>query len=268
MVLKQLFGSYINIIVDKIDQYSPPIRKRDFSTKYCLKHICWVLKTGAPWSSIKTICHFTTIYKRFIEWKSNDVFEIIWKDILNEYTNKQLLKDPKWANIMYIDSTMIKNVLGSDSLGRNHYDRNRWATKQSIICDINKVPLSCSYYGANIHDVKTIEESLQKLTCKYRLDKRYVTNIVGDKGYIINQQKRSQLFNTYKMKLVTPKRCNQLHSVTKQTKALLKERYKVEHVFCRLDKFIRLRSRVDRYIDNYESFNYLAMVSITIKTMS
>jgi hypothetical protein len=32
--------------------------------------------------------------------------------------------------------------------------------------------------------------------------------------------------NTYKMKHVTPKRCNQLHSVTKQTKALLKERYK------------------------------------------
>ena len=146
MVLKQLFGSYVSAIVEKIDRYSPPSRQREYSTKYCLKQICRVLKTGVPWSSLKTICHFTTVYKRFIEWNNDHVFETIWKDILEEYSDKQLSKDSKWANILLIDSTMIKNISGCDSLGKNHYDRYRLATKQSIICDLNKIPLSKSHY--------------------------------------------------------------------------------------------------------------------------
>lgn len=267
MVLKKLFGSYISVIVEKIDLYSPPCRQREYSTKYCLKQICRVLKTGIPWSSLKTVCHFTTVYKRFVEWNQNNVFDIIWRDILKEYSGKQLSKDPKWANVLLIDSTMIKNIAGSDSLGKNHFDRSRLATKQSIICDVNKVPLSCLYYGANVHDARTIEDTIKGIACKYKPDKRYKNTIVGDKGYILNPTKKRQILQDYKMKIVTPYRYNQMQHVTKRAKQLLTGRYKVEHVFCRLDKFKRLHCRVDRFVVNYKAFNLIAMTSITINAI-
>ena len=130
--------------------------------------------------------------------------------------------------------------------------------------------MSCSYYGANVHDVKTIETSLQGLSCKIRHDRRFKVNLVGDKGYIINPTKKDDMLRTHKMKLVTPYRSNQTiqsEAKTPYDRLLLKQRYKVEHLFCRLDKFIRLRSRVDRYIDNYKAFNLIAMTSITIHAM-
>jgi hypothetical protein len=55
---------------------------------------------------------------------------------------------------------MIKNNAGVDGTCYNHFDRNRKATKQSIICDQNHVPSSCSFYPANVSDVKTIIEQL------------------------------------------------------------------------------------------------------------
>ena len=45
----------------------------------------------------------------------------------------------------------------------------------------------------------------------------------------------------------------------------LKERSKIEHVFCRLDKFKKLRDRDERSLSAYVSLNFIAMSVITIK---
>ncbi len=155
---------------------------------------------------------------------------------------------------------MIKNYKGIDCKGRNHYDRNRQATKISIICDQNKVPVSVSFYGANIHDTKTIDESIKNINQNIFTDKRRVINIVGDKGYIINDGHKKIIYNRHKINIVTPYRKNQNKKNTKYERQILKDRYKVEHLFNDLDKFKYIKDRQNKYIKYYESFVYLALL--------
>ena len=69
--------------------------------------------------------------------------------------------------------------------------------------------------------------------------------------------------NKYKINLITPYRKNQQDKLSTNAINKLKTRYKIEYVFCRLDKFERLRFRYDRYLRFYESFHFLALISIT-----
>ena len=65
-MLNEVFGSCANYIIMQIDEYSPIKRRRDYDTKYCLHHVCRVLKGGIP---LGTKSHYTTVYKCFIRWK-------------------------------------------------------------------------------------------------------------------------------------------------------------------------------------------------------
>jgi transposase len=268
MMLEETFGSYTDFIIKKIDEYSPIKRKRDFDTRFCLKYVLKVLKCNIPWKYIQSKAHFTTIYKRFLCWKRDNVFDKIWKDCLTIYSREQFVKNKDWANILIIDSTMIKNNAGVDGTGYNHFDRNRQATKQSIICDENQVPLSCSFYPANISDVKTIIKSIEQLNGKLRLNDSKCTSIIGDKGYLIKQADQDDILNRYNVKLLAQPRQNMKKQLSKEDSSKFNNRSRIENLFCRLDKFARLRSRFDRKLDNYETFNFMAMIILTIKKLS
>ena len=51
----------------------------------------------------------------------------------------------------------------------------------------------------------------------------------------------------------------------RQNSVLMKDRYVIENVFCRLDKFKRIRNREDRYLTQFISFNELAIIIMTIE---
>lgn len=259
-MLEKLFKGYDTLIIKWIDELCPLKRKTKVSTRYCLENICKVLTQNIPWKSLNPIiCHFTTIYKRFILWSKNNVFSKVWTSVIEMYKSKQSLNHFK---TLFIDSTMVKNHYGTDCIGRNHFDRNRKATKVSIICDINKVPLASTYYEANRHDATTIEDTIKALKCKIRKNNRYTTTLVGDKGYIINKNRKQELKRVFKVNLVTPLRKNMKG---RQNSVLMKDRYVIENVFCRLDKFKRIRNREDRYLTQFISFNELAIIIMTIE---
>jgi hypothetical protein len=268
MMLEETLGSYTDFIINKIDEYSPIKRKRDYDTRYCLKYVLKVLKCNIPWKYIESKAHYTTIYKRFLCWKRDNVFDKIWKDCLAIYSQEQFVKNKDWANVLIIDSTMIKNNAGVDGTGYNHFDRNRQATKQSIICDENQVPLSCSFYPANISDVKTIDKSIEQLSCKFRLDDSICTSIIADSGYLIKQANQEDILTRCNVKFIAHPRRKMKKQLSKEDSLKFKNRYKIEGLFCRLDKFARLRSRCDRKLDNYVSFNFMAMIILTIKKLS
>ena len=56
--------------------------------------------------------------------------------------------------------------------------------------------------------------------------------------------------------------------VPKDAKLLKAHRSKIESLFHKLDCFKRLRSRCDRFIENYATFNLMAMISLTLKRMT
>ncbi len=52
---------------------------------------------------------------------------------------------------------------------------------------------------------------------------------------------------------------------TKKELEYLKDRSKIEHVFCRIDAFKKLRDRDERTLRAYVSFNYIGMTIMILK---
>ena len=84
-------------------------------------------------------------------------------------------------------------------------------------------------------------------------------NIVGDKGYKLNQDVLARL-RTKHVHMHVPQRKNQRQATTDRTKQFLKTRYKVENVFQQLKTFGRINVRCDKKLINYFSFLYIALI--------
>jgi putative transposase len=208
---------------------------------------------------------FHAVYKRFRRWKELGAFEKIWIHVVNEYSDQQLINDVNWFKTLFIDSTMIKNVGGCDELGKNPSDRGRLATKMSIICDVDEIPISCSFYPANKNDILTVEESVEKIACRIKWDGRIVNTIAGDKAYV--SRTISQKLRNHNIRLISPPKKRSPRVLSNSDKTILKSRCKIEHVFCRLDKFRRIHCRHEKNLNSYAALNFLAMAIIVCKKL-
>ena len=263
-IAPKYFKEYLDQLVTFIDSFPKSNRNNKIDTKYCLEQICYVLSTGISWNHLRYIkCHYTTIYKRFVYWTKLGIFEKFWNIIITEYIDKQLFLDPLHFKTIYIDCSMIKNNHGRECTGPNHMDRFRKSTKVSMICDKNKVPLVAEFVKGNIADSNTIEQTLDSLKI-LRLNNRFNNYLAADKGYIIDKERFNNIYNITRIKLIAQRRRNQKHKLKPKEEKHLLDRYKIENTFCRLDKFSRIKCRNESSLDSYKSFNYMAMIVITI----
>lgn len=83
-----------------------------------------------------------------MSWNKLGVFKNYYNELLNDYLMKNIIKNT------FIDSSHIKNVNGSDEIGKNHYDRFRNSTKIHLIIDENRIPLNYCFTGAMFMTVK------------------------------------------------------------------------------------------------------------------
>jgi putative transposase len=258
--------STFDLVLDIINKYDPEVRTRKVSNADALREIEKVLRSGVSWRHLlPRIGTFSCIYKRFTKWSRLGLFENVWKELLKLYSNKRLEDNPRWFKDIYIDSTLVKNIAGVDCVGKNPTDRGRLGTKTSVICDDNLVPISCTHYAANIADVKTMLTSFDAINCNLKVDNRYTVNLIGDKGYIAEAEK--EILYSIGVNLITPFRKNAMGHchVNKVMKQRLKKRRKIENVFCRMDKLKKIQLRSDRFISQFESWNFLAMALMTME---
>jgi transposase len=112
-----------------------------------LDAILFVLRSGCQWSALNQtrICSKSSAYRRFREWAGAGVFEALWT---------QLLADPQ---------TIVKAPKGGQASGPNPTDRAKSGTKRSLCTDGGGVPLGIAIDGANRHDVKLLERTLEGL---------------------------------------------------------------------------------------------------------
>ena len=85
------------------------------------------------------------------------VFEALWT---------QLLADPQTTlewDWLALDSEIVKAPKGGQASGPNPTDRAKSGTKRSLCTDAGGVPLSVAIDGANRHDVKLLERTLEGL---------------------------------------------------------------------------------------------------------
>ena len=256
-------------LVDVFDRLDPQKRQRKLSNHDALRQCCYILKTGIPWRYAPiTTCSYSTVYKRFLSWVDRGVFEQAWRELMALYSKRRLSTDPHWFKELFIDTTMIKNVGGVDGLGKNPTDRGRLATKLSVLVDNAMVPVSCEFFPANRNDCMTAIPTVKSICCPIRRDNRYTATIVGDKGYISKSIETD--LRPMKLKLLTPYKKNARKPRAHSNAELgsLKQRHKVENLFCRLDKFRKIHCRHEKSLMSYRALTLLGMALIVTTPQS
>jgi putative transposase len=98
-----------------------------------------------------------------VEWppsKSEDgVFERIWQAGLLEYDERVGI-EWEWQAM---DWGITKAPLGEKGTGHNPTDRGKSGTKRSLLTEGRGMPLAVTVEGANRHDVKMVEATLEAI---------------------------------------------------------------------------------------------------------
>jgi len=217
-----------------------------------------VVKTGIPWKSLKEDLHYSTYHKKFVKWNNLYLFENINKIILKILNSKDLLFNNS-SKELFIDSTMIKNINGSEFIGHNHYNRNRNGNKISIIVTKSGIPIGLKLETSNIHDINIVEDTIDNICIKIDGSK-----IGGDKGYISDYLK-DKLKKEKNIDFITCNKRNSLRNFnTEQEKLFLKKRYIVENTNSWIKDYRRVNNRYEQKALNYEQLIYFSINNIIL----
>jgi transposase len=123
--------------------------------------IFFVLRTGCHWGALDAtgICSHSSAHRRFQEWTAAGVFVNLRAQGLQEYDELTGL-DWDW---LAMDGAMTKAPLGGERTGRNPTDRGKLGTKRSLLTEAKGVPVGLAVEGANRHDKKLVEATLESI---------------------------------------------------------------------------------------------------------
>ena len=250
-----------NITLEVIKLLFPPSkigRKPKHTNEEYLKEIFYVLKEGIGWDYSKGLkVTGDALRKIFKKWTDGEVFKLVWAIVVDIYSTFKLD-----FNDVFIDASFIKNYMGSETVGKNHYDRFKKATKLSIITDDIGAPIGIILDKGNVHDIKLVTDTIRSI----QLPLNSVENLIADKGYC-SKSLKGKLYRKYMMQLITPrkKKKGQKGKIRGRKPKLeykLKDRFIVEHTFAWFKHYARLFRRKDRKIKNFESFVFLGASNI------
>jgi putative transposase len=123
--------------------------------------IFFVLRTGCQRNALNAtgICSSSSAHRRFQEWTAAGVLVNLWALGLQEYDE---LKGLDWERLA-MDGAMTKAPLGGERVGRNPTDRGKLGTKRSLLTEANGIPVGLAVEGANRHDKKLAEATLESI---------------------------------------------------------------------------------------------------------
>jgi putative transposase len=150
-------------------EYLLPERKQDplgrgrppKDDRVCMDAIFYVLRTGCQWKALDAtvFCPGSTAHDRFQEWVKAGVFIKMWENGLLEYDYFQGID---WS-FLSMDGSMGKAPLGGEKTGKNPTDRGKRGVKRSVLTEGNGMPVGIAVEGANCHDKKMVEATLQSI---------------------------------------------------------------------------------------------------------
>ena len=123
--------------------------------------IFFVLRTGCQWNALNAtgICSSSSAHRRYQEWTAAGVFVTLWAEGLQEY---DAIKGLDWSWLA-MDGAMTKAPLGGEWVGKNPTDRGKLGVKRSLLVEANGVPVGLTVEGANRHDKKLVEATLESI---------------------------------------------------------------------------------------------------------
>jgi transposase len=246
---------YKNIILKIVEERCPTKRKHKYSNEYYFDMMIHVLRDVTSWKALGRLhkgkaYHYKTIHGKYLQWCRLNIFEDAYLTGIRKITQRYSCHS---TIDLFIDGTLINNKYGREltAYGRN---KKKKVTNVSVICNENKLPLSVTFYKGSTHDIKTMNESIDKLNkiIKYRK-----VNLIADKGYI-SKAKQEELIKQ-KIQLIFPYRKNQKKRNTKREKTKIKKRQVVEHANQKMKDYNRVYIRRDHLIVTYKGFVYMAL---------
>ncbi len=142
--------------------------------------ILFRLRTGCQWRALPPrFGSVPTVHRRFQQWVAAGIFRDIFEICLRFYDELRGI-DWEWASM---DGCLVKAPCGGTLTGRNPTDRAKSGTKRSIMTDGHGVPIAATVAGANVHDVKMVEETLDQVPIQKRGSPQRPKHLCLDKGY-------------------------------------------------------------------------------------
>jgi putative transposase len=122
--------------------------------------IIFRIRTGCQWNHIPRVYgDDSTIHRTFQHWVDLGLFVQIWALLVEECEALGLV-DWEWQAA---DGAMGKACLGGDQIGPNPTDRAKNGSKKSVLTERNGGPLSVVVAGANVHDTKLLDQTIEAI---------------------------------------------------------------------------------------------------------
>ena len=247
--------TYKDVVLKLVAERCPSKRKPKYTNEYYFDKMVCVLRDVTSWKALGRLTkgstyHYKTIQDKYLQWCKLNIFEDAYiqgiRPITEGYTCHSTID-------LFIDGSLINNKYGRElvAYGRN---KKKKVTNVSVICNEDKVPLSVTFHKGSTHDIKTVNESIDKLTENITYRK---INLIGDKGYISEAMRKT--LAERKIQLITPYRKNQKKKNNKREASKLNKRHKVEHANQIMKDYNRVYLRRDHLITTYRGFVYLAL---------
>jgi hypothetical protein len=270
-MIEQLLDNLItedkfNIILFYANLLCPNLYNSKYDNEYYLINILSLLNINVSWKSLQysklinsnSKYHYKTIQKKHHIWAKCNVYY---------YAYLRITKDNKITEDLFIDNTLIINKYGCENVGYgNGESRKKKYTSLTVVINNNNKPVvifdnKTNNKLINKNNIKTLPHDTNSLMLSIKkLNKKILnkTNIIGDKGFIINPLK----INNLNINLITPKRTNQKIRNTEQEKIKIKKRSLIERWIGKIKNFNRVMVRRDKLIQTYMGFVYLSCICI------
>lgn len=135
--------------------------------------------------------------------------------------------------------------------GRNPTDRGKQGVKRSLMTDANGLPLSLVVAGANTHDIKLVEDTLDALQTG-RPGRRL--HLCMDKGYEAEWLEICLKSRRYEPHIQSRKE----ESEAMKNSDFKAHRWVVERTHSWMNRFRRILTRWEKKVENYEAMLHFA----------
>jgi putative transposase len=224
--------------------------------------IFFVLRTGCQWNALNAtgICSSSSAHRRFQEWTAAGVFVNLWAMGLQEYDELRGL-DWEW---LARDGAMTKAPLGGERVGRNPTDRGKLGTKRSSLVEAHGVPVGLAVEGANRHDKKLAEATLESIP----VDRPEPTEegpqgMCLDKGY--DYEDTRELVAEFGFTAHVRARGEEAQAIKREA-GFKARRWVVERTHSWMNRFRRVLIRWEKKVENYFGMLHFVCAWITYRS--
>jgi len=223
--------------------------------------IFFVLRTACQWGALSAtgLCSKSSAHRRFQEWTQAGVFEKLWTQGLEEYDQLKGL-DWRW---MAMDGAMTKAPLGGEKTGRNPTDRGKRGAKRSLLVEANGVPVGLAIDGANRHDMKLAEATLESIPVHRELPAEgEEQGLCLDKGYDYDDIR--ELVAEFAFTAHVRARGEEAQALKREA-GFKARRWVVERTHSWMNRFRRILIRWEKKAANYLALLHFACAWITYR---